>query len=185
MKCPIELILSRYKTRNCKTTHLRIKWTWLLHSKILDLFVSIVALFPSVSQHYNCLPGHFLLLHGASWILSPPQSCPPCAGAGSSQNRCLIFFPPPHTLVHLVHFDHAPHRPLRTSFAKDDRENIILFGLFYACLLQNLLCILLNYIWSALKWRGGDGSRMVMWYEWRMIRPHVPDRCDQGTRGNE
>ena len=147
MKCPRtdSITSKRYKTRNCKTTHLRIKWTWLLHSKILDLFVSIVALFPSVSQHYNCLPGHFLLLHGASWILSPPQSCPPCAGAGSSQNRCLVFFPPPHTLVHLVHFDHAPHRPLRTSFAKDDRENIILFRLFYAyCKICCAFCWLIS-----------------------------------------
>ena len=145
----------------------------------LTLSDSMIAAVSLLLQHYSCSPGHFLLLHGASWILSPSQSCPPFAGAGLLQNRCLVFFSSPHTLVHLVHFDHTPHRPLRTCFAKTWSRRFhfspVVFCLQQKFALQYIYCLLYLFstqvkidktvlvTWSTYRphWRKYSGSRKL------------------------
>lgn len=64
------------------------------------------------------LPGQLSVLQEDFSVLFLPQSLPPCAGAGLSQKRYLVFIPPPQTFEHGLHLDHAPQRPWRTCFAK-------------------------------------------------------------------
>ena len=64
------------------------------------------------------LPGQLSVLQEDFPVLFLPQSLPPCAGAGLSQKRYLVFIPPPQTFEHGLHLDHAPQRPWRTCFAK-------------------------------------------------------------------
>jgi hypothetical protein len=52
------------------------------------------------------------VLHGTGCVSNPVQSSPPSAGAGLSQVRFCVSWPPPHEALHAVTFTQSDQLPL-------------------------------------------------------------------------
>lgn len=170
MKCPRtdSITIKRYKTRNCKTK------TFKNQVNLTISFHNITIACLDISCCY-IVPLEFFLHY--SLVLRAPV-------LGRHRTDIWSFF-----LLHTLSYTWS----ILTMRPIDHYEQVLLkmierISFYSGCVMLTakfvVHFILLNCIWSAFKWRGGGGgSRMVMYYEWRRIRPHAPDRCNQGTRG--